>query len=57
MDTLKKLIQSNKVLILSKTTCGYCARTKALFKEINAKDVTIVEIDQRDDGPSLQSAA
>ena len=54
---LLRLIASNKVLILSKTSCGYCSRSKALFRELQVKDVTVIELDQRDDGPSLQSAA
>ena len=56
-ETLKKLIASSKVLVLSKSYCPYCSRTKSLLEEIKAKDVTVVELDQRSDGNALQSAA
>jgi len=56
-ETLKKLIASSKVLVLSKTSCPYCSRTKSLLQEIKASGVTVVELDQRSDGSALQSAA
>ena len=56
-EALNKLISSSKVLVLSKSYCPYCARTKALLQDLNVRDVSVVELDQRDDGASLQDAA
>lgn len=32
---VEELIEANKVLIFSKTTCPWCAKVKELFKSIN----------------------
>jgi glutaredoxin 3 len=54
-DKLKKLIASSPVLVLSKTTCGYCSRAKALLEQHAAKP-TIIELNTVEDGPALQAA-
>lgn len=62
VETLvKNLIDSNKVVVFSKTYCGFCARTKAALKdEVKAQnleedDITIIELDNRKDGGEIQS--
>ena len=56
IQNLQKLIKDNKVLVLSKTYCPFCIRTKALLDNLKA-EYTAIELDTRDDGEVLQSAA
>lgn len=42
---VEDLINSNKIVIFSKTTCPYCERVKALFKTLN-QTYTAVELDK-----------
>jgi len=56
-ELLRKLIDESKVLVLSKSYCPYCSKTKALFADLNAKGVTVIELDLRSDGEGIQSAA
>jgi len=53
---LRRMITENKVLVLSKTYCPYCSRTKALLKSLNTEH-TVIELDTREDGEALQAAA
>ena len=55
-DLLKSLIASPGVLMLSKTTCPYCARAKTALAGAQIK-FNAIEIDTRADGSALQSAA
>jgi glutaredoxin 3 len=58
-EELQKLISESKVLVLSKTYCPYCKRTKNLLDELIQEKsyLTIVELDLMKDGSTLQSAA
>lgn len=56
VQNLKDLISNNKVLVLSKTYCPYCKKTKELLGSLNAKH-TIIELDTREDGDRLQGVA
>jgi glutaredoxin 3 len=42
---VEDLINSNKIVIFSKTTCPYCERVKGLFKTLN-QTYTAVELDR-----------
>lgn len=57
-DTVKKsvdkLIESNKVMVFSKTYCPYCTMAKDVFKEIGEK-FGLVELDEVEDGSSMQA--
>ena len=56
-EFLKQALASSKVLVLSKTYCPYCRKAKTLLLDnLRAKDVTVIELDQREDGERLQSA-
>ncbi|KAK7411948.1 hypothetical protein VNO78_03393 [Psophocarpus tetragonolobus] len=45
-------INSNKIVIFSKTYCPYCQRAKAVFKDL--KQVPhVVELDEREDGSKI----
>lgn len=52
---VKKTISSHNIVIFSKSYCPYCKRAKAVFKELN-QSPHIVELDERDDGWSVQDA-
>lgn len=55
---LNKLVAESPVLVLSKSYCPYCARTKKLLlQDLNVQNAVVVELDTRADGPSLQAAA
>ncbi len=50
---ISSLVSAHKVVVFSKTTCGYCARVKTLFKDIGVQP-HVVELDQVKDGVDLQ---
>ncbi|KAF5207531.1 Glutaredoxin-c4 [Thalictrum thalictroides] len=52
---VKKAVSSNKIVIFSKSYCPYCKRAKAVFRELN-QSPHIIELDERDDGHSVQDA-
>jgi hypothetical protein len=54
---LHDLIDKNKVVVLSKTYCPYCARTKQLLVDELRANCSVIELDTRADGDALQSAA
>mmetsp|Transcript_14217 Transcript_14217/g.24324 ORF Transcript_14217/g.24324 Transcript_14217/m.24324 type:complete len:186 (-) Transcript_14217:13-570(-) len=54
-DDVKAAIKSSPVIVFSKTHCPYCARVKALLKELKV-DAKVVELDTLDDGSARQAA-
>ncbi|KAL5699801.1 Glutaredoxin-C4 [Ranunculus cassubicifolius] len=52
---VKKTISSHDIVIFSKSYCPYCKTAKAVFKELN-QSPHIIELDERDDGFSVQEA-
>ncbi|KAJ1619916.1 thioredoxin-like protein [Pavlovales sp. CCMP2436] len=53
-DKINKLVSQNDVVVFSKSFCPFCAKTKALFKEMNVK-AEVLELDLMDDGSEYQS--
>eukprot|EP00980_Cylindrotheca_fusiformis_P029573 scaffold23529_cov255-Cylindrotheca_fusiformis.AAC.1 len=52
----KSEIESNDVVVFSKSYCPFCSSTKGLFEELGV-DFKVHELDQMgDDGPALQQA-
>mmetsp|Transcript_34194 Transcript_34194/g.72856 ORF Transcript_34194/g.72856 Transcript_34194/m.72856 type:complete len:187 (-) Transcript_34194:247-807(-) len=51
---LDNLVKKNPVLMLSFTTCRYCAKAKQLLDEKSAK-YTVIEIDKEEDGKALRA--
>ncbi|KAK9842649.1 hypothetical protein WJX74_000114 [Apatococcus lobatus] len=48
-------IKENKVVVFSKSYCPYCHKAKsALGKILPSSAITVFELDQRDDGSSIQ---
>ncbi|CAN8244189.1 unnamed protein product [Cochlearia groenlandica] len=54
-DFVKKTISSHKIVIFSKSYCPYCKRAKSVFSELDQVP-HVVELDEREDGWSIQSA-
>ncbi|XP_010535822.1 PREDICTED: glutaredoxin-C4 [Tarenaya hassleriana] len=52
---VQKTISSHKIVIFSKSYCPYCRRAKSVFKELHQVP-HVVELDEREDGSSIQSA-
>ncbi|MCD7446691.1 Glutaredoxin-C4 [Datura stramonium] len=52
---VKKTISSHSIVIFSKSYCPYCRKAKGVFKELNQKPY-VIELDERDDGWSIQDA-
>lgn len=50
---IKELIDSNQVLVFSKSFCPYCVKVKDLFKELNVKCIAL-ELDLMEDGTNYQ---
>jgi glutaredoxin 3 len=54
IDDINTLVKQNDVVVFSKSFCPFCAKTKALFKDmsVNAK---VMELDLMSDGDVYQS--
>mmetsp|Transcript_22060 Transcript_22060/g.38085 ORF Transcript_22060/g.38085 Transcript_22060/m.38085 type:complete len:122 (+) Transcript_22060:124-489(+) len=52
--TVTQLIESATVVIFSKTSCGYCSRVKALYKDLAVKSIAIYELDRNPQGGEIQ---
>ncbi|XP_056097546.1 thioredoxin reductase 3 [Rhinichthys klamathensis goyatoka] len=50
---IKELIDSNQVMVFSKSFCPFCVKVKDLFKELNVKCITL-ELDLMEDGTNYQ---
>ena len=50
------LVQNNKVMMFSKTTCNYCTKIKKLFQGNGLNQVKIVEVNQIENGSKIYSA-
>ncbi|GKY90684.1 glutaredoxin [Mayamaea pseudoterrestris] len=59
MSDLKQFIESenskHQVVVWSKSSCGYCARTNQLFQSMPNVDLVIHQLDQRSDGSQIQA--
>ncbi|XP_034950200.1 glutaredoxin-C4-like isoform X1 [Chelonus insularis] len=53
-ETVDQLINSDTVVIFSKTYCPYCKMAKEVFDKM-AKKYTSIELDERDDGDEIQN--
>jgi glutaredoxin 3 len=54
MEEITKLVDTNKVVIFSKSYCPYCSATKDLFKRMNVKGVWVIELDKDPRGREIQ---
>eukprot|EP00803_Ostreobium_quekettii_P001906 evm.model.scf_3150.1 EVM.evm.TU.scf_3150.1 scf_3150:4091-4828(+) len=54
-EIVSAAVGGNKVMVFSKTFCPYCRKAKqALLSILEAGKVTIMELDERDDGDAIQ---
>lgn len=53
-ERIQETVDSNTVVIFSKSWCPYCAQCKALFDDMSIA-YTAIELDQMDDGAELQA--
>jgi len=53
-DLIQSEIDSNNVMVFSKSYCPYCAATKSLFSSLGV-DFKVIELDQRPDGSDIQA--
>eukprot|EP00588_Corethron_pennatum_P015641 CAMPEP_0194272542 /NCGR_PEP_ID=MMETSP0169-20130528/6085_1 /TAXON_ID=218684 /ORGANISM="Corethron pennatum, Strain L29A3" /LENGTH=152 /DNA_ID=CAMNT_0039015237 /DNA_START=119 /DNA_END=580 /DNA_ORIENTATION=- len=51
----KAEIDSNDVMVFSKSSCPFCKKTKKLFVELGV-DAKVIELNQIDDGEAVQAA-
>merc|ERR1719488_166640 len=54
-EQIKDTVANSKVVVYSKTTCPFCAKTKALFDSMEV-DYTAVELNEMENGPEVQAA-
>lgn len=52
-EMVKKLIESDEIVIFSKTYCPYCKMAKEVFDKLGTHYTTI-ELDKRSDGQEIQ---
>ena len=57
-EFIQKTIKSKPVVIFSKTYCPFCTQVKAIFKRagVPSDKITVVELDNRQDGVTIQDA-
>lgn len=54
-ELVASTIDQNKVVIFSKSYCPFCAKAKrALGSVLDSSKITVLELDQRDDGAAIQ---
>ena len=54
-DTARQAIDSNAIMVFSKTYCPYCSRAKSALADLNLK-YEVYELDVRADGDAIQKA-
>jgi glutaredoxin 3 len=54
LGTVAKLIQNHNLVMFSKTFCPFCLKAKATLKDIGVSEMKVVELDEDNDGDSLQ---
>ena len=55
IESVKSEIENNKVVVYSKSWCGYSMRTKMLFEDMGV-DTRVIELDEDPDGAEIQEA-
>ena len=53
-EYVESLIQSNPVVVFSKSYCGFCSQTKKLLSNKHA-NAEVIELDNRGDGQEIQN--
>ena len=51
--SLQQAVDEEDVLVFSKTTCGFCAKTKKIFEALG-QEATVYELDKLENGFKIQ---
>ena len=54
-DFVNSQVESNRVVVFSKSYCPFCQKTKALFEDLGV-EATVFELNEMDDGADIQDA-
>mmetsp|Transcript_36579 Transcript_36579/g.85508 ORF Transcript_36579/g.85508 Transcript_36579/m.85508 type:complete len:103 (-) Transcript_36579:232-540(-) len=52
---IQDTISSNPVVVFSKTYCPFCTKAKRSLSNVGCTNYKLVELDQMDNGPTIQS--
>ncbi|KAG2203369.1 hypothetical protein INT47_010067 [Mucor saturninus] len=52
-ELVEKIIESNKVVVFSKSYCPYCVKAKAVLKEFGV-EFFVMELDKENNGSAVQ---
>ncbi|KAI7890530.1 glutaredoxin-1 [Mucor mucedo] len=52
-ELVEKIIESNKVVVFSKSYCPYCVKAKAVLKEFGV-EFFVMELDKESNGSAVQ---
>ncbi|XP_033111376.1 glutaredoxin-C8-like [Anneissia japonica] len=50
------MIKANSIMVFSKSTCPFCLMAKSVLKDAGAKNMTVLEIENRPDAFDIQNA-
>lgn len=53
-EKIDNYIANEHVFVASKSYCPYCKRAKQILKDAGVTDAKIIELDEMDEGPSIQ---
>jgi len=53
-QVVQKALQSSKIVVFSKTYCGYCSSVKQLFTKLGVP-FSVIELNKRGDGGEIQN--
>eukprot|EP01026_Neomeris_dumetosa_P016535 TRINITY_DN162770_c0_g1_i2.p2 TRINITY_DN162770_c0_g1~~TRINITY_DN162770_c0_g1_i2.p2 ORF type:complete len:117 (-),score=26.01 TRINITY_DN162770_c0_g1_i2:91-441(-) len=53
---VNEVVTAHKVVVFSKTTCGYCRAAKKVLEKYPIKDKEIIELDKVRNGSAIQGA-
>ena len=56
VDFVNDKVKASKVVVFSKTYCPYCTMAKEALNEAGLKNYLLIELDERNDGASIQDA-
>mmetsp|Transcript_9261 Transcript_9261/g.10475 ORF Transcript_9261/g.10475 Transcript_9261/m.10475 type:complete len:97 (+) Transcript_9261:24-314(+) len=54
-DTLNTLISDNKVIVFSRSWCGFCSRVNSALEKLNTNP-TVIDLESYPDGDDIASA-
>ena len=51
---VESAVKKDGVVVFSKSTCPFCLMAKRILKEIGVSQMTVYELERRQDGDSIQ---